>query len=312
MGELFQLFWSAAFLASAVRLAIPVLLAGVGEAVSERAGGLNIGLEGMMLAGAFGAVVGADVSGSPWIGLLVGALAAMLMALPHGLVAINLGADQIVSGVALNLGALGLTTYLSRQIWGVAETRPTVPHFTPIHVPGLSDLPAVGKALFGQSPLAYLAVALAAVFAFLLWRTRWGLRWRAAGQDPEALDSIGVSVNRVRWGALMVAGGLAGLAGSVISLGQLFTFVENMTGGRGFIALALVIVARWSPLWAVAAALLFGAADAIALRVQALGITVIPYQLSLMLPYVLTLVVYALAAGSGRAPRALGRPFVKS
>ncbi len=310
MDQLVTIFWSAAFLGAAIRLSIPIMLAGIGEAISERGGVINIGLEGMMLAGAFGAVVGAHVSGNPWIGLACGMAAGVLISLPHGVISINLGGDQIVSGVSLNLVALGLTTFLFRQLFGITD-QPQVPGFEPLDIPVLSQIPVLGPSVFSQSVLAYVAVAIGLVLWFLLFRSRWGLRWRAAGDDPAALDSVGVSVDRTRWGALLVCAALAGMAGAAISLGQLFTFIENMTGGAGYVALALVIVARWNPLWAVVVAVAFGAAEAIALRVQAVGVTLIPYQLSLMLPYVLTLVVYGLAARSGRAPRALGKPFVK-
>ncbi len=310
MDDLIKIFWSAAFLAAAIRLSVPIMLAGIGEAISERGGVINIGLEGMMLTGAFGAVVGAHVTGSPWLGLVCGMAAGILISLPHGVISINLGGDQIVSGVSLNLVALGLTTFLFRQMFGITD-QPQVVGFEPLDIPVLSQIPVLGPSLFSQSIIAYLAVAIGFVFWYLLFRTRWGLRWRAAGDDPAALDSVGVSVDRTRWGALLLCAALAGMAGAAISLGQLFTFIENMTGGAGYVALALVIVARWNPRWAIVVAVAFGAAEAIAVRVQAGGVTLIPYQLSLMLPYVLTLVVYGLAARSGRAPRALGKPFVK-
>ncbi len=309
--DVIALVWSLAFATSAVRLAVPLIAAGVGEVISERAGVLNIGLEGMMLAGAFGGVVGADVTGSPWLGALIGMAVAVLVAIPHGVISINFSGNQVVSGVALNLGVLGMTTYLYRQMYGI-EGRGEVAHFTPIAIPALSGIPVVGPVFFAQIPLAYVAVACAVIAWFVLTRTRWGLQWRAAGEDPEGLDASGVSVLRVRWSALLVCAALAGLGGVAISLGQLFAFSENMIGGRGFVVLALVIVARWNPLWALAIAVFFGAADAVSLRVQALGITLIPYQLALMLPYLLTLIAYALSASRGRAPRALGRGFYKT
>lgn len=311
MDAIVDLLVSTAFFASAVRLAVPVILAGAGEVISERAGILNIGLEGMMLAGAFTGVVGADLSGSPWVGALAAAAGGMTVAALHGVVVIRWAGDQIVSGLALNLGVLGLTTYLARLLFDTTRQQ-EVAHFTPIHIPGLSDVPFLGPVLFQQSPFFYAAVAIAFVLSLVLFRSRTGLKWRASGEDPEALDSVGVSVTRTRWQALLVCGSLAGLGGGAISLAQLFTFIENMTGGRGFIALALVIVTRWRPLWVIGVALFFGAADAIALRVQALNIASIPFQISLMIPFVLTLVVYAFAARSGKPPAALGRPWLKS
>lgn len=311
MTALADLFLSTAFFASAIRLSVPILLAGAGEVISERAGILNIGLEGMMLMGAFTGVVGADLTGSPWIGAVAAGAGGMLAASIHGYVVIRWAGDQIVSGLALNLGVLGLTTYLSRQIFGTTEYQ-EVAHFVPIDIPVLSDLPLLGPVLFRQTPFFYLAVALAVALSWVLFKTTIGLRWRAAGESPDALDSVGTSVARTRWEALLVAGFMAGLGGGAISLAQLFTFIENMTGGRGFIALALVIVTRWRPMWVIGVALFFGAADAIALRVQALDVIAIPFQISLMIPFVLTLVVYAFAAKSGRPPGALGRPWMKS
>ena len=311
MGVIGDLLFTTAFLASAVRLAVPIILAAAGEVISERAGILNIGLEGMMLMGAFTGVVAADVSGSPWVGAIAAGVGGLLLASLHGYVVIRWAGDQIVSGFALNLGALGLTTYLSRQIFDTTQQQ-VVPHFVPVDLPILSDLPVLGPVVFQQTPFFYLAVALAIVLGFVLFRTSLGLRWRAAGESPDALDSVGTSVARTRWQALLVAGFMAGLGGGAISLGQLFTFIEGMTGGRGFVALALVIVTRWRPVWVISVALFFGAADAIALRVQALDIASIPFQISLMIPFVLTLVVYGFAARSGRPPHALGRPWLKS
>ena len=310
MDAVVDLFVSTAFFASAVRLSVPIILAGTGEVISERVGIINIGLEGMMLVGAFTGVVGADLSGSPWIGVLTAAAGGLAVAALQGLIVIRWAGDQIVSGLALNLGALGLTTYLARQLFDTTQQQ-QVAHFTPVDIPGLSDIPFLGPVLFQQSPFFYLAVALAVALSLVLFRSRAGLRWRAAGEDPDALESVGVSVTRARWQALLLCGALAGLGGGAISLAQLFTFIENMTGGRGFIALALVIVTRWRPLWVIGVAFVFGAADAIALRVQALNIASIPFQISLMLPFVLTLIVYAFAAKSGRPPAALGRPWLK-
>lgn len=310
MSALADLFLATAFFASAIRLSVPILLAGVGEVISERSGILNIGLEGMMLVGAFTGVVGADLTGNPWIGAIAAGLGGMMAAAIHGYVVIRWAGDQIVSGLALNLGALGLTTYLSRQIFGTTEHQ-EVAHFTPIEIPLLSDLPFLGPVLFRQTPFFYLAVVLAIGLSWVLFKTTIGLRWRAAGESPDALESVGTSVARTRWEALLVCGFMAGLGGGAISLAQLFTFIENMTGGRGFIALALVIVTRWRPMWVIGVALFFGAADAIALRVQALDVIPIPFQISLMIPFVLTLVVYAFAAKSGRPPEALGRPWMK-
>jgi len=310
MGPLTELFISTAFVASTMRLAVPLMLAATGEVISERAGILNVGLEGMMLTGAFTAALASDVTGNPWLGAVAGALGGAALASVHGAIVINWGGDQVVSGLALNLGALGLTTFLSRRILGTDQSE--VAGLGPVDIPVLSDLPFFGPVFFAQSPFFYFAIAAGAALGWFLFRSRPGLAWRSAGEDPDALDSVGQSVMRTRWTALLVCGALAGIGGASISLAQLFSFIENMTGGRGFIALALVIVTRWRPMWAVGVAIFFASADALALRIQALDVVSVPHQISLMLPLALTLVVYGFAARAGRPPAALGRHWLKS
>lgn len=309
MHDLSQVFLSLAFLTSSIQFAGPLFAAAAGEAISEGAGVINIGIEGMMLTGAFSGFVGADISHNAWVGLLTGILGGIAIALPHGFVSINLAGNQIVSGVALNLTAVGLTTFLFRQGFGIG-TSPQVAHFSTIHIPLVSSLPVLA-AVFDQAAPIYVSVALAVVAWFLLFRLRIGLQMRASGQRPESLEMVGVSVIRTRWAALLVCAGLAGLAGTTLSLVQLNTFVEDMTGGIGFVVLALVIVARWNPLWTLPVGLFFGASEAVGIRVQALGVTVIPYQLWAMAPFLLTLVAYALVARSGRSPRALGSSYTR-
>lgn len=304
-----QLFLNVDFLRASLRLSTPLVGASLGEIFSERAGVVNIGLEGMMLAGALGGVVGAYYTGNPWLGLLAGMIAGALLAAVHAFVSITLAADQVVSGAALNIGALGLTTFLYRSLFGIVE-RPQVAHFEPWAVPILSDIPFLGPVLFEQTPLVYVAYLLVPVAAFVLTRTEWGLALRAVGEHPEAADSLGISVTRTRYAMVILCGLLAGMAGTFFSLGQLYTFVEGMTGGRGFIALAVVIVGKWSPARAAATALFFGAADAIALRTQALNLG-LPYHLLLAMPYALTMLVYLGVVGRTRAPSALGIPYVR-
>jgi simple sugar transport system permease protein len=310
MSELLALVLSTTFLAGAVRMAVPLMIGGVGEVVSERAGILNIGLEGMMLVGAFGSVVGASLSGSAWIGLASGIAAAVIACVPHGLVCIRFGGDQVVSGVALNITALGITTYLSRVLFGV-DRDIQVARLGAVPFGPLADIPVVGPVLFAQGAVFYLTIVVAVSAWFLLNRTTWGLRWRAAGDEPRALEAVGIPVSRVRWTALRFCAACAGMAGTSIALGQIGTFVEAMTAGRGFIVLALVIASRWHPIGVLAMAVVFGAADAFALRIQTSGIDVLPYQVALMIPYVLTLVVYAFVARNDTTPRALGTSHVE-
>lgn len=302
-------FLSAAFFSAAIRLAAPLACASIGEIFAERAGVVNIGLEGMILAGAFTGVLGAHLTGDPWTGLLCGVLGGLALALVHALVSVTLAGDQVVSGIALNVIAVGTTTFLARLIFGVVD-RPAVPHFAPLELPILSSLPVLGEALFRQAAPVYIVAALVPAAWFVLARTNWGLRARAVGEHPRAAESLGVSVGRVRYAVMALCGALAGLAGAILSLAEVNMFVEGMSGGRGFIALAVVIVAKWHPVRAAAIALLFGALEAAGLRLQSLDLS-IPYQFVLMLPYLLTLLVYAGFIGKTRVPGALGVPYLR-
>jgi ABC-type uncharacterized transport system permease subunit len=301
-----RLLLSIDLFATGIRLGTPLMCAGVGEIASERAGVVNVGLEGMMLCGAFGGALGAYATGSPWIGLLAAVAAGLLAAALQAFFSVLLAVDQVIVGIGLNAGSLGVTTYAARVVFGMEK--PQLAGFAPIQLPGLTDLPIVGS-LFAQSVPAYLVYLLVPVATFILLRTRWGLALRAVGEHPEAAASAGISVARTRCAAVLLCGALAGLAGSFFSLVQLNTFVEAMIGGRGFIVLAVVIVGRWSPWRAALAALLFGALDAVALRAQALSVG-LPYQLLLALPYLTTLAAYWLSGRAG-APAALGRAFVR-
>ena len=295
-----------ALLESCVRLAIPLLLAALGELVIERSGVIHIGAEGTMLVGAFvGFAVGVG-SGSPMLGLLAAGLAGATVGMVFGFFVLVRHADQIVAGTAINLLALGSTGLAARAIWkGAVPTGVTMASWP---IPVLCDLPWVGPAFFGQGPHTHLAFVLAPLVAWWLVRTRPGLQLRAVGEGARAADAEGVSVLATRMGAILFGTTVMGIAGSTLSLSLSNTFTEGMTAGRGFIALTIVIFARWSPLGAVAAALFFGAATAAQHRLQAMG-TAVPYQLTLMLPYVLTLFVLALTARRSTGPADLAQDF---
>lgn len=301
---------SAEFLNTCIQVASPYVAASIGEVISERTGVVNIGLEGLMLSGAFIGVLASFYSGSVWIGLLFAVVGAGVIAALQALIMIYMAADQVVTGVALNLGALGLTTFLSRTIFG--QIPPEVDYFSQkFPLPILSDIPVVGEIFFNHLPLVYLAYLLAPFAYILLFRTKWGLNARAVGEKPRAADSVGIPVNRLRLVATVLCGMMAGLAGSYFTLGNLGFFTENITAGNGFIALAVVIAAKWYPGRAVLMSLLFGLARALVVRVPSMGIEV-PYQLLNALPYVLTLIVYAGIAGRTHVPAALGVPYQKS
>jgi ABC-type uncharacterized transport system permease subunit len=293
------------FLAAAVRVATPLLLAATGETVTERAGVINLGLEGMMLAGALAATLGASAVG-PWTGLALAVLAGMLLAAAFAAIAIGARADQIIAGTALTLGAVGLTGTIYRHAYGTGGAGLALPTLAPVPLPLLSRIPILGPALFDQPAPTYLALVALPVVWWVLFRTRPGLALRATGEGAAMARAAGVRTGLVRTAATIVGGGFAGLAGATLVLAQVGTFAEKMTAGRGYVAIAIVVLGRWHPAGVAVAALLFGAATALQYVFQALGLA-IPYQLFLMLPYVLTLLALAGAVGRVRAPADLGK-----
>ena len=305
MGEWLAL---AAFLEAAVRLGIPLALAALGETVTERSGVINIGLEGSLIAGALGGALGALALGSAAGGVVVGALAGLSLAAIFAVFAVGLGTDQIITGTAVTLGGLGLTGAVYQARFGITGTALTLPTLPAHPVPLLSEIPLLGQALFAQASTAYLAYVLAPLLWWFLYRTEWGLELRAVGEAPDAAQAAGVRVRWVRFLATLFGGALAGVAGAHLALAHAGTFAENMSAGRGFIAIAVVVLGRWNPLWVLAAALFFGAASALQFFLQALG-WALPYQLFLALPYLLTLVALSGRVGRSRAPTALALPW---
>lgn len=287
---------------SALALGTPLLFAALGELVSERAGVLNIGVEGLMLTGAFAGFLACWTTGSPLLGMVAAAGAATVLGALLAVWVVGLDADQVVAGAALNILALGVTGVAYRAVFGVTGAALTVPTFVPITIGG--DAPWLAP--LRQPAPVWVAIALVPLVWSVLARTHLGLALRAVGEAPEAAASLGIPVDAVRVGAILVAACLAGIGGGHLSLAYSNTFVEGMSAGRGFIALAIVVFGRWRPLGILAGALLFGAASAGQFHLQAAGIAV-SYHLLLMLPYVLTLAVLALTAGAAAAPAALGR-----
>ncbi|MEQ1857368.1 MAG: ABC transporter permease [Longimicrobiales bacterium] len=296
------------FLEASVRLGVPLALAAMGEAITERAGVINVGLEGSMIAGALAGALGALAFGSGGAGVLAGAVAGGGVALVFAAFAIGLGTDQIITGTAITLAGLGFTGAVYQARFGATGTALTLPTLAPAPVPLLADVPIVGSALFAQAPTAYLAYALAPALWYWLFRTEWGLELRAVGDHPDAAAAAGVRVRRVRALATVFGGALAGIAGAHLALAHAGTFAENMSAGRGFIAIAVVALGRWNPALVFLAALFFGAASALQYLLQALGLD-LPYQLFLALPYLLTLAALAGWFGRARAPAALAVPW---
>ena len=293
------------FLDAAVRTATPLLLAALGETVAERAGVINVGLEGAIIAGCFAAIAAATPLGAP-AALAAAALAGLAMAAAFGLVALTLKADQIITGTAVTLLGLGLTGALYRVTFGDQGAALRTPTLPPLALPGLSAIPIVGPAFFRQPLPTYIAYAATLLACWWLYRTQTGLALRATGENPAAARAAGLAPARLQWLGTAIAGLSAGLAGGSIVLAQVGTFAEGMSAGRGFVAIAIVALGRWHPAGAALAALVFGAASALQFTLQSAGFD-LPYQLFLALPYLLTLVALALAAGRYAAPAALGK-----
>jgi len=295
----------APFLAATVRTAVPLGLAALGELLVERAGLINIGLEGAILAGAFGALIGAS-AGGVGLGFAASVAAGLVIAALFALCVIWIRADQIIAGTALTLLSVGATGTLYRALYGSSGAALGIPTSEPLAIPGLSSLPIVGAPFFAQPPITYVAYVIAPLLAWWLTRTHAGLALRAIGERPEAAEAAGIAVHRVRVLAILAGGGLGGLAGGTLVLAQAGTFAEGMSAGRGFIAIAIVVLGRWTPYGVAAGALLFGGASALQYAFQAMGWNA-PYQVFLVVPYLLTLAALAGAVGRARAPAALGR-----
>ncbi len=294
-----------AFLEAGVRTATPLAYAALGELVVERAGVINIGLEGAIIGGAFGALVFAGAGGVS-LGFAGAALAGILVAALFALFVVTLRTDQIITGTAMSMLGLGLTGTLYRTMYGSAGASLHTPTIAPAPVPGLSTIPVIGPALFDQPVVTYALYALVPALAWWFYRSVAGLALRAVGEHPEAARGAGISPDRVQWAALLFGGAMGGIGGGTLVLAQVGTFAEGMSAGRGFIAIAIVVLGRWTPFGVAGAALLFGAASALQTLAQTTG-WAMPYQLPLAFPYVLTLVLLASARARTAAPAALGQ-----
>ncbi|MFL2798076.1 MAG: ABC transporter permease [Paracoccaceae bacterium] len=308
---------------STIRLAVPLLLCSLAGLFSERAGIFDIGLEGKMLAAAFFAAATAAVTGSVWFGLLFGIAASMLFSLLHGLASITFRGNQLISGVAINFLAAGMTVLIGQSWFKLGGRTPSLSgnaRFKELTLPfadKVSDVPIIGpiysELLSGHTALAYLSILLVPLSWYVLYRTRFGLRLRAVGENPAAVDTAGISVIKLRYSAIIICGLLCGLAGAYLSTGLAAGFVKDMSAGRGFIALAALIFAKWRPWHILTATLLFGLLEAISNRFQNIDLfgLILPIQLMQALPYVLTVVILAGFVGKAIPPLAGGVPYTK-
>jgi general nucleoside transport system permease protein len=308
MEALFTPAFLTALLYGVVTAGLPLLLAGLGEQISEKAGVLNIGIEGMMLVGAYAGFSAALATHSLWVGFAAGALGGIAVALLMALFCIRYGMNQIVIGIALTLGVEGLTALLHH--FQFARTRPSLGRAPDFAIPGLSEIPVIGPALFTHNPLVYLVLALVPILAWMFRRTAIGLNLQAAGDKPGALDASGVSVAATRTAAVLATGALAGLGGAYMSEVGAGLFVPYMTGGAGFIGIVLAMLARGRPLWVLYGALLFGVSLALTTALQVAGLN-IPTDVVQMLPFLMVMLVLVVFARHTVLPPALGLPYVR-
>ena len=293
------------FLEGTVRTATPLAFAALGETVVERSGIINIGLEGSIIAGAFGAFVAAGIGGI-WLGFAGAAIAGILVAALFAVFAMKLHADQIIAGTAISLLSLGLTATLYRQAYGATGAALSIPTMGVAEIPFLSSIPYIGRPLFAQPAITYLLYILIPTVWWWMYRTHSGLGLRATGEDPRTVIAAGVSAGNLQLWAILFGGCLGGIAGGVLVIAQAGSFAEGMSAGRGVIAIAIVVLGRWHPIGTALAALVFGAASALQYFFQAIGWTV-PYQVFLAMPYLMTLFALAGIAGKAVAPASLGR-----
>jgi simple sugar transport system permease protein len=298
----------AAFLAAAVRMAIPLTLAGLGETVSERSGIINIGVEAIMLSGAFFSFLTVFATGNLALGIVAGMAGGAAISMIHGLLSLKCRADQTIAGLALNFLALGLTNFLFLRSFGRTTTLPSITVVKPIPIPLLSRIPLAGPVLFELDIFGYLCLGAVILLCVLFYKTEWGVSLHAVGEHPRAADTAGLRVERIRFMACLANGILGGLGGAYLTTAKLGFFIENVTAGKGYIALVTVILGRRNPAGVFLAALIIGAAEALQFRLQTSGVN-IPSQVFTMFPYLMTVVALLFSIGRSRNPAALGIPY---
>jgi len=310
LEELLQVGFIASLLAATIRLSTPLIFASMGEVVVERSGAINLGVEGMMLIGAFAGFMVADFSKDVGLGLLASIAIGVILGILLGALIINLGLNQLLSGLGIYYFGLGLSSYAYKAVYGEARVAPHIKGFSTAPLPLLSSIPVLGKILFSHDVLVYAALILVVVVHYILFKTSWGLKIRASGENPKAAYALGINVNMVRFLSVIFGATLASVSGAYIALAQVKIFQEWMTAGKGFIALGIVCFGNWKPSRTLLGALIFGGLEALQLRLQAIGIP-LPTQFFNMLPYIMIIIVMIIASRKAVAPAALGIPFKK-
>ncbi|MFH1981859.1 MAG: ABC transporter permease [Pseudomonadota bacterium] len=311
MHELLSQVFQIGFFAAMIRIATPLVFATIGELFAERAGILNLGIEGIMMLAAMTGFTTAYFTGSLWLGIAAAMATGMIAGLLMGVLTVSLGLSQHVSGIGVTMLCSGLSFFFYRLIFGQPSSIPKIVAFETVPVPALSAIPVIGQVFFNQFVLVYLAMALVPVAAWVLLHTPWGLNLRTVGENPNAAYAAGVNVAAVRYQALVLSGALMGVAGAFLSMAQYNAYTFGVISGRGWVCIALVVFGQWSPWKSAAGAILFAFIDALQLRLQATSGIDLPYQVFLMMPFVLTIVGMALVSRSAQAPAALLTPFRK-
>lgn len=311
MAELLEVFLSATFWAAVLRISMPYVLGTLGELLCERAGVLNLGIEGIMTLGAMAGWMAVYQGADLWTGVAIAALSGAALGLLHAVLTVPLGLSQHVAGIGVTLLGTSLTYFTYRMVLPQATTPPTIQPFEPWPIPGLSGIPVLGPSLFSMTPLAYAAILLVAATAYLLYRTPVGLAIRMVGENPAAAEAQGLSVTALRMGAVVAGSALMAVGGAFLTLSAFNAFFFNMVNGRGWICIALVVFASWRPGKALFGALLFAGFDALQLRLQQIVGPALPYQVFLMMPYLLSILALVAMARRAAYPRALMVPYRK-
>ena len=309
--EIFTTVFLTGFLAATLRMATPILITALGEMVSERSGIMNLGIQGIMIFGAFTGFTAAYLSGNLWVGFLAGGLAGLLFGLVMGIGAVRYRANQIVAGLGIWILCQGLSSLLNRRVFGLVDTPPEISTLQPVAIPLLSRLPILGETVFNQNLVVYLALLLVPAFVFFFKRTAQGLNIDAVGEQPRAADSAGLNVGRIRIAAAAAGGLMAGIGGAYLPLALYGLYTDDLATGLGWMAIAVVVFGKWRPEGILAGALIFGASNALQFRLQAMKFP-LPYQFLLMLPFVVTLLIVIFFVRGESGPSALTKPYSRS